>query len=630
MSSRVHPVERDADLRQVVQQVVEQDLHRQQRQERQDHRRHRHRQHVAEVRAGPHADVLAGCWRRCAGPPHAVGEHAEAVLQQDQVGGGARTSSRRSTEMPTSAAWMAGASLTPSPRNPTAWPRACRARMMRVFWSGETRAEQVDLARRARQRAVVQLRDLRAGEHARPRMPSAPADMPRPPRSPSPDTTFTRTPARPAGDRGRGARPWADPRRRRSRRRPGRARPRGGIVRAVRRHRLPGDAPARGSPARLSLLERARALARAAASSGRAAAVAVDRAGTAQHRFRRALDDQDARAVALEPAPRRAAARSRTASRRSCASRASVDARRARRIASSSGLRMPVSKQLLTAGQLSTRSLSSPSASRCRTSAMRASVSVPVLSVHSTSMAPRSWMAASRLTTTRFCGHAQRAARQRHRHDHRQQLGREPDRQRHREQERLQHGPAERQVHQQDEQHEEDGEPQDQQAEPVDAALERARRRRAPASAAAMPPKRVAAPVATTSMVASPPTIDVAGEQRVERFGGVAGVAGAGALFDRIGLAGHQRLVDVGVAAFEQIPSAGTRSPARARPRRRAPACSTGMDATRRRGSTSAWTATERFSASAALLGPVLLHDIERDREHDDDDDDGEAGRCRR
>ena len=33
---------------------------------------------------------------------------------------------------------------------------------------------------------------------------------------------------------------------------------------------------------------------------------------------------------------------------------------------------------------------------------MRASVRVPVLSVHSTSMAPRSWMAASRFTITRF------------------------------------------------------------------------------------------------------------------------------------------------------------------------------------------------------------------------------------
>ena len=48
----------------------------------------------------------------------------------------------------------------------------------------------------------------------------------------------------------------------------------------------------------------------------------------------------------------------------------------------------------------STRALSAPATSTCAPSAMRASVSVPVLSVHSTSIAPRSWMAASRLTIT--------------------------------------------------------------------------------------------------------------------------------------------------------------------------------------------------------------------------------------
>src|ERR1700674_1845729 len=44
-------------------------------------------------------------------------------------------------EMPTSAAWSDGASLIPSPMNPTTWSRAFRARMMRFFWAGETRAK---------------------------------------------------------------------------------------------------------------------------------------------------------------------------------------------------------------------------------------------------------------------------------------------------------------------------------------------------------------------------------------------------------------------------------------------------------------------------------------------------------
>ncbi len=96
---------------------------------------------------------------------------------------------------------------------------------------------------------------------------------------------------------------------------------------------------------------------------------------------------------------------------------------------------------------------------------MRASVSVPVLSVHRTSMLPRSWIAARRLTITLLLGHAQRAARQRHRHDHRQQLGRQPDRERHGEQERLEQRPVESGVHEQHEQHQHEGQAHDQQAE---------------------------------------------------------------------------------------------------------------------------------------------------------------------
>ena len=48
-----------------------------------------------------------------------------------------------STEMPTSAARKAGASLIPSPTNPTTCPLLRRARMTRCLWAGERRAKSV-------------------------------------------------------------------------------------------------------------------------------------------------------------------------------------------------------------------------------------------------------------------------------------------------------------------------------------------------------------------------------------------------------------------------------------------------------------------------------------------------------
>ncbi len=46
-----------------------------------------------------------------------------------------------STEMPTSAARNAGASLIPSPMNPTTCPRRCSAWMIRCLWAGESLAK---------------------------------------------------------------------------------------------------------------------------------------------------------------------------------------------------------------------------------------------------------------------------------------------------------------------------------------------------------------------------------------------------------------------------------------------------------------------------------------------------------
>ena len=51
-----------------------------------------------------------------------------------------------STEMPTSAARRAGASLMPSPRNPTTCPAPCRVLMTRCLWAGDSRANRVALS----------------------------------------------------------------------------------------------------------------------------------------------------------------------------------------------------------------------------------------------------------------------------------------------------------------------------------------------------------------------------------------------------------------------------------------------------------------------------------------------------
>ena len=74
------------------------------------------------------------------------------------------TSVAESTEMPTSAACRATASLTPSPRNATSTPVRRATLMMRDFWSGLTRAKTVVSRDRRRERVVVEPLDLGAGE----------------------------------------------------------------------------------------------------------------------------------------------------------------------------------------------------------------------------------------------------------------------------------------------------------------------------------------------------------------------------------------------------------------------------------------------------------------------------------
>ena len=211
------------------------------------------------------------------------------------------------------------------------------------------------------------------------------------------------------------------------------------------------------------------------ASSGAAYPPRISTAVAAGHHLlRRALDDQQPPAGLLGQRRDRSAARNRTARRRcrrqpasSRSSGASENrlVERALHPPSRTGCSRPPAR--------ARARYSAPSMPGWPTSAMRASVSVPVLSVHSTSIAPRSWIDGEPLHHHLARRHAQRAARQRHGHDHRQQLRREPDRQRDREQERFQHRPPEGEMRSSTSSTRKAGQPQDEDAERVQAALER-------------------------------------------------------------------------------------------------------------------------------------------------------------
>ena len=112
----------DGELARVVEQVVEQDLDgsigRKVRK-----RRASGAEHVAEVARGAHEDVLDGVGEDPPSLGDTVGEDAEVLLEQDDVGRVLGDVGAASTEIPTSAACSASASLTPSPRNATPRPR---------------------------------------------------------------------------------------------------------------------------------------------------------------------------------------------------------------------------------------------------------------------------------------------------------------------------------------------------------------------------------------------------------------------------------------------------------------------------------------------------------------------------
>ncbi len=84
---RVHVVPRDGRLRQIVEQIHREELDRQHRQERQERARDEHAEHVPEVRARRHLDVLDGVAERLPPLEHALLQHHQALLEQDDVGG---------------------------------------------------------------------------------------------------------------------------------------------------------------------------------------------------------------------------------------------------------------------------------------------------------------------------------------------------------------------------------------------------------------------------------------------------------------------------------------------------------------------------------------------------------------
>ena len=93
---------------------------------------------------------------------------------------------------------------------------------------------------------------------------------------------------------------------------------------------------------------------------------------------------------------------------------------------------------------------------------MAPSVSVPVLSVNSTSMLPRSSIVTSRLTSTLLAGELARAGREAHADDRRQQLRGDADRDREREQQRVDQRPRERDVDDEDRDGQDAGDPDEQ------------------------------------------------------------------------------------------------------------------------------------------------------------------------
>ena len=132
----------DADLREVVEQVVEQDLDRRHRQEGQEEAAAHHAEHVAEIGAGAHLDVLDDVAEDLAALDDAVLEHEEALLQQDDVGGLlGHVHCGVHGDAHVGRVFIAGASLMPSPMKPTTCPAFRSASTSLSFCEGVSLAK---------------------------------------------------------------------------------------------------------------------------------------------------------------------------------------------------------------------------------------------------------------------------------------------------------------------------------------------------------------------------------------------------------------------------------------------------------------------------------------------------------
>ena len=78
-------ISRDRRLRDVVEQIVQHDLHRQHRQERQQKAGTGNAEHVADVGAGSHAQILDDVAEDPASLYNAIMQHGQVVLQEHNV-----------------------------------------------------------------------------------------------------------------------------------------------------------------------------------------------------------------------------------------------------------------------------------------------------------------------------------------------------------------------------------------------------------------------------------------------------------------------------------------------------------------------------------------------------------------
>ena len=220
--------------------------------------------------------------------------------------------------------------------------------------------------------------------------------------------------------------------------------------------------------------------------------------------------------------------------------------------------------------------------------------------------------------------HAQCAARETHRHHHRQQLRREADSKSGSEQEQLDDGAAEGKVSQQHEQRQEDGQAHDQQAEPVNAALKGARlliagERRGDTAEAG------GASGGDNEHGRLSAHHGCACEQRIERVGRHGGVARSGPFFRRVRLARHQCFVHMRVAALQH--DAVSRDQI-AGAQRDDVAGNDLVDGCRNDGLVAQNVGMHRHRALESVgcdFGAMLLHDIKTDRQADDRHDDRDA-----